>query len=970
MFHTMIMQKCAKWFASPDCTVKSLVQYMEKKGELRDAQIEAIKTYLFLKIACGNKPLWELFTEGAFNSITDDEIDKFKMSRAAREKLLGSKAARSLYEYATQRNEKGEMVSEKTAQAIMDTPEGIDYKGFFKKAFYGVTYTDYLFSLPMGAGKTFLMMAFIYLDLYFAMQDEADNRFAHNFIILVPSGLKSSVVPSLREIEDFDGEWILPPVAARNIKQELHFEILDKGKSGKKSNRARDPNVQKIALHQPFESLTGLVAVTNAEKVILDNVKLDEQGMLIEDTDEEKEKDKNELRYIIGQIPHLAVFIDEVHHAASEDKKLRAVVTKWASKKDEAAGGSVTNVLGFTGTPYLEKAEKVDVTSGLKVSSLDISSTVDYYPLFNAIGNFLKVPQVKISDSPSSLAIIEEGIRCFLDKYKDTVYRTEKGELCAKLGIYCGAGINFLEEEAYPVAVTAAREYGLDALSILRYHGGNKAHPASSDSEKEFAALDTPPSQKRIVLLCQIGKEGWNCKSLTGIVLSQEGDCPTNMVLQTSCRCLRQVCKSDGGGVKETALIYLNKSNGELLQQQLQQQQRMTLDEFQTGARTDVRAKYDRTEHLKLPPVKYRQMRITFDETITQKADPERGILAAADDAAIADEVIITKTLSADDAGAVTVVQDERGEEYAAFHQWVYRIATEGVNCVNMSALLKYEDALRSVFDTITYRRGAERYYSAKYDQRRVRANIRKSFCDKRTIVYKQETFDSEAHLLCIEGFEHYTPVRGDEAYYPDETVTENIIKEDRGERLIDGANQAAINALKAAGQEEMAKSLALKFASHAGAERSFHYLPYRTDSGLERQFLQDVLGMEQIERLGLEVYYNGDGSLTEFKIDCYEAREDTGWHHVGIYTPDFLIVKRNKAGDKIERAIIVEMKGSLYANDPNFKVRKAFTAGEFIRLNTDNEGYKRFDYLFLEDTMSGKERVLKTAEKIREFFE
>ena len=26
-------------------------------------------------------------------------------------------------------------------------------------------YTDYLFSLPMGAGKTYLMSAFIYLDL-------------------------------------------------------------------------------------------------------------------------------------------------------------------------------------------------------------------------------------------------------------------------------------------------------------------------------------------------------------------------------------------------------------------------------------------------------------------------------------------------------------------------------------------------------------------------------------------------------------------------------------------------------------------------------------------------------------------------------------------------------------------------------------------------------------------------------------
>ena len=31
---------------------------------MRDAQIEAIKTYLFLKIACQNQPLWELFYNG------------------------------------------------------------------------------------------------------------------------------------------------------------------------------------------------------------------------------------------------------------------------------------------------------------------------------------------------------------------------------------------------------------------------------------------------------------------------------------------------------------------------------------------------------------------------------------------------------------------------------------------------------------------------------------------------------------------------------------------------------------------------------------------------------------------------------------------------------------------------------------------------------------------------------------------
>ena len=69
MLHTMIQKSCKKWLSSSDCKIKNLISYMISTGELRDAQIEAIKTYLFLKIACNNKPLYELFCNGAFNSL-------------------------------------------------------------------------------------------------------------------------------------------------------------------------------------------------------------------------------------------------------------------------------------------------------------------------------------------------------------------------------------------------------------------------------------------------------------------------------------------------------------------------------------------------------------------------------------------------------------------------------------------------------------------------------------------------------------------------------------------------------------------------------------------------------------------------------------------------------------------------------------------------------------------------------------
>lgn len=61
MFYKLIERKRDTWYASADCTVKPFVEYIKARGQMRDAQTEAIKTYLFLKIACGNRPLWQLF---------------------------------------------------------------------------------------------------------------------------------------------------------------------------------------------------------------------------------------------------------------------------------------------------------------------------------------------------------------------------------------------------------------------------------------------------------------------------------------------------------------------------------------------------------------------------------------------------------------------------------------------------------------------------------------------------------------------------------------------------------------------------------------------------------------------------------------------------------------------------------------------------------------------------------------------
>ena len=271
MFYKMIQRKRDMWYSSSECTVNELISYIINKGEMRDVQIDAIKTYLFLKIACGSRPLWELFSEGCFNTVNADDLE---VTTSVRKTLQSNPAALALYEYSILKNDKGEQVSEKLEKAIINDAENINFVDILKTIFYDVSYTDYLFSLPMGAGKTYLMAAFIYLDLYFAANEPDNNAFAHNFIIFAPSGLKSSVVPSLKTIQKFNPLWILPDPAANNIKRMIKFEILDQNKAEKRSNKTKNPNVQRIAAHQPFDQLMGLVAITNAEKVILDRVEV------------------------------------------------------------------------------------------------------------------------------------------------------------------------------------------------------------------------------------------------------------------------------------------------------------------------------------------------------------------------------------------------------------------------------------------------------------------------------------------------------------------------------------------------------------------------------------------------------------------------------------------------------------------------------------------------------------------------
>jgi len=152
---------------------------------------------------------------------------------------------------------------------------------------------------------------------------------------------------------------------------------------------------------------------------------------------------------------------------------------------------------------------------------------------------------------------------------------------------------------------------------------------------------------------------------------------------------------------------------------------------------------------------------------------------------------------------------------------------------------------------------------------------------------------------------------------------------------------------------------------------QTFHYLPYNFggsgSSGFEIETLQKALQLSDFKNKGLEIYYNGERGLTEFFINCF-AKERKYWKNIGKYTPDFLMIKR-KEKNTIHKVLIIETKGSVYAQDKTFLKKKNFVETEFLKLNKEKFGYQRFDFLYLEDSKDIAANITKLNNKINQFF-
>lgn len=163
---------------------------------------------------------------------------------------------------------------------------------------------------------------------------------------------------------------------------------------------------------------------------------------------------------------------------------------------------------------------------------------------------------------------------------------------------FFAATIDELTTELKPAVERALAKHGIPASRILVNVGDDKL--TTNDDIREFNRLDTEASEKQFILLVNKGREGWNCRSLFGVGLFREPKSRV-FVLQATMRCLRAV-----GQAQHTGHVFLSNENLAILNDELQQNFRISAEELQKVASNRERVEVRVVE----PPVKIKLVRV------------------------------------------------------------------------------------------------------------------------------------------------------------------------------------------------------------------------------------------------------------------------------------------------------------------------------------------------------------------------
>lgn len=568
------------------------------KAFLRQPQYEALEIYIFLKEFMGNAKVEEVF-------------------KAWFEKT-GRFAGR----------QEGGIVGDTRQGSIFDAVTQDQYKAVFAAMRKNSRiYPNYIFALTMGTGKTILMATCIFYEFLLGNKFERDTRYCHNALVFAPD---KTVLQSLKEIESFDLALVVPPEYVNFLTTHLRFHYLEEaGTSLSTLDRSRFnivvSNTQKIILKKQHKQKTAVDALFGATPVPSGATAGDaaeapgvyEGAADLYDWDqpeEEGELTTNQRFKKLCRLEQLGIYVDEAHHAfggklakdmglgaKATDTSLRTTIDQLAANLNRA-GTRVVACYNYTGTPY--------------VGNHVLPEVVYAYGLKEAIDKgYLKKVVLHGYRNTRTDEFVDVAVEQFLDQTRDL----KPEGMLPKLAFFA-ATIAELTTELRPAVERALVKRGIPTSRILVNVGDEKL--TTNDDIREFNRLDTPASEKQFILLVNKGREGWNCRSLFGVGLFREPKSKI-FVLQATMRCLRAI-----GQAQLTGHVFLSEGNLDILNDELQQNFRISAEELQKVATDKERVQIKVVE----PPVKIKLVRVRKQYEVSEKAIirgqelfPERG---------------------------------------------------------------------------------------------------------------------------------------------------------------------------------------------------------------------------------------------------------------------------------------------------------------------------------------------------------
>lgn len=814
------------------------------KAFLRQPQFEALETYVFLKEFLGNAKVEEVF--------------KAWYERSG--KFEGRKFGSFLGHTGQEMFEFGES----------DELELNSYKVLFDKMRKNSrVYPNYIFALTMGTGKTILMATCIFYEFLLGNKFEKDARYCHNALVFAPD---KTVLYSLKEIESFDLTRVVPPEYVNFLTTHLRFHYLEEaGTSLDTLDRSRFniivSNTQKIILKRQRKVKTSVDKLFGAtgETLSATGVYADAADLYNYDQPEEEgELTTNQRFEKLRRLEQLGIYVDEAHHAFGKalakdmgvgaketDTSLRTTIDILAASLN-AAGTRVVACYNYTGTPYVGREVLPEV--------------VYAYGLKEAIEKaYLKKVVLHGYGNTRTDEFVDIAIEAFL---KESGALRPEG-MMPKLAFFA-ATIDELTGELKPAVERALLKHGIPTSRILVNVGDEKL--TTNDDIREFNRLDTVDSEKQFILLVNKGREGWNCRSLFGVGLFREPKSKV-FVLQATMRCLRAI-----GEAQHTGHVFLSDDNLNTLNDELQQNFRISVDDLQNTASDKERVEV----RVVAPPVKIKLVRVRKQYQMREK-QPVHGqqLMPERADREAWNTLIEKYRLIETQQEGLTAADAARASGSRTFDLTARRekrtfspmtLVAEVSRYLNLSPL-----GVEELLDATKEGTGELVAMTNEFNELLYDEIIPRLFRQLYDLDESQQTEEHEVDLIKM-------PPNG---YYEMTAAKDKIVR--RADIVINDDERA----------------------------KSFHLDTYCFDSGSENQLFWDLLREQRVKK----IYFTG--MLTHGQSDFFIQYIDPDSRTVRSYYPDFIFQREEPDGS--HKYVIVEVKADNQIEDAVVQAKKDF---------------------------------------------